>query len=167
MEIVKGVTLGDIILGAIGVAVALALFFSNFPNNLGPWLAIAWVTIIVSLYFNVADDMKLYYTLGYILRFLAQRKKYSKETIKGHSPMKEIIPFEGLHQDRFVNFGEYYAQVIEISPIEFGLLNQYKQDMLMNTFANALRRLSNEQSASIVKINKAKNFKFPTFVLLN
>ena len=155
MEIVKGVTLGDIILGAIGIAVALALFFSNFPNNLGPWIAIAWLTVIVSMYFNVADDMKLYYTLGYILRFLAQRKKYSKENVKGFSPMKEIIPFEGLHQDRYISFGEYYAQVIELSPIEFGLLNQYKQDMLMNTFANALRRLNNEQSASIVKINKA------------
>ncbi|MDD3232117.1 MAG: ATP-binding protein, partial [Clostridia bacterium] len=139
----------------IGVAVAIALFASNFANNLGIWIGFAWVTIIVSLYFHVADNVRLYYTLGYILRFFAQRKKFSKEKIKGHSPISDIVPFVGLHQDRFVDFGKYYAQVIEVQPTEFGLLNEQKQNMLIETFANALRRLSNEQTASIVKLSKA------------
>ncbi|MDD4685937.1 MAG: DUF87 domain-containing protein [Clostridia bacterium] len=155
MEFVKGITLGDIILALIGTAVAISLFTSNFANNLGVWIGFAWVTIIVSMYFHVADDTRLYYTLGYILRFFAQRKKYSKENIKGYSSMTEIIPFVGLNQDRFIDFGEYYAQVIEVFPIEFGLLNEYKQNMLVETFANAIRRLSNDQMASIVKISKA------------
>ena len=154
-EFVRGITLMDIIVGVIGIVVALALFFSNFAGNLGLWFGIAWITVIVAMYFKVADDMRLYYTLGYILRFLAQRKKYSKNTIKGYTSMKDIIPFEKLYQDRYIDYGEYYAQVIEIDPIEFGLLNQYKQDMLMETFANVLRRLSNEQTASIVKLSKA------------
>lgn len=155
MEFIKGITLGDIILALIGTAVAIALFTSNFANNIGVWFGFAWVTIIVAMYFHVADDTRLYYTLGYILRFFAQRKKYSKENVKGYSPMTEIIPFIGLNQDRFIDFGEYYAQVIEVYPIEFGLLNEYKQNVLVETFANAIRRLSNEQMASIVKINKA------------
>ena len=154
-EFMRGITLMDIIVGMIGIVVALALFFSNFAGNLGLWFGIAWVTIVVAMYFKVADDMRLYYTLGYILRFLAQRKKYSKNTVKGYTSMKEIIPFEKLYQDRYIDFGEYYAQVIEIDPIEFSLLNQYKQEMLMETFANVLRRLSNEQTASIVKLSKA------------
>ena len=154
-EFVRGITLMDIIVGVIGIVVALALFFSNFAGNLGLWFGIAWITVIVAMYFKVADDMRLYYTLGYILRFLAQRKKYSKNTIKGYTSMKDIIPFEKLYQDRYIDYGEYYAQVIEIDPIEFGLLNQYKQEMLMETFANVLRRLSNEQTASIVKLSKA------------
>lgn len=155
MEFIRGITLGDIILALIGVAVAIALFTSNFANNLGIWIGFAWVAIIVSLYFHVADDTRLYYTLGYILRFFAQRKKYSKSKDKGYTPITDIIPFTGLNQDRFIDFGEYYAQVIEIFPIEFGLLNEYKQNMLVETFANALRRLSNEQMATIVKTNKA------------
>lgn len=154
-EFFRGVTLLDIIIGVIGVVVALFLFFSNFTGNLGFWFGIAWVTIVAAMFFKVADDMRLYYTLGYILRFLAQRKKYSKETVKGYTSMKELIPFEKLHQDRFVDFGEYYAQVLEVNPIEFALLNQYKQEMLMETFANCIRRLSNDQTASIVKLNKA------------
>ena len=82
MEFLKGVTIGDIILAFIGVGVALGLFLSNFENNLGIWLGIAWVAVIISLYFKVADDLRLYQTLGYIIRFLSQRKRFSKETMK-------------------------------------------------------------------------------------
>lgn len=155
MEFLKGITLGDIILAFIGVAVGLGLFLSNFPNNLGIWLGLAWVSIIISLYFKIADDLRLYQTLGYIIRFLSQRKRFAKEKLKKFSPISEIIPFVDIVQDRFIDFQEYYAQVIEVYPIEFGLLNEYKQDMLVETFANAIRRLSDEQTASIIKLNKA------------
>ena len=154
MEFVKGVTLGDIILGLIGVAVAIALFVSEgLAYNI--WFGIAWLTVIVSLYFKVADDLRLYQTLGFIFRFFAQKKQFAKKQEKGVSPITEIIPFVGTVQDRFIDFENYYAQVFEVFPLEFGLLNEYKQNMLIETFANALRRLSNDQMASIIKLNKA------------
>ncbi len=155
MEIIKNVTLGDIIVGAIGVAGALGLFLSNFASGINYWIGIAWCAVIISLFFKVADDMRLYSTLGYLFRFLAQQKKYSANKAKHTAPISEIIPFVGLKQDRFIDFKEYYAQVIEIQPIVFSLLNEYKRNMVINTFANALRRLTNDQTASIVKLNKA------------
>lgn len=155
IEIVKNVTLGDVIFGMIGVAGALALFFSNFANGLNYWIGIAWCAIIISLFFKVTDNMRLYQTLGYLFRFFAQQKKYSQKKIKGNAPIEELIPFVGLYQDRFIDFKDYYAQVIEIQPIVFSLLNEYKREMCINTFANALRRLTNDQTASIIKLNKA------------
>ena len=155
MEFFKNVTLGDILLAFIGVGVGLGLFLSGLPNNLGIWLGIAWVAIIISLYFKVADDVRLYQTLGYAIRFLAQKKRYSKEKIKKFSPVSEIIPFVDIYQDRFIDYKEYFGMVIEVYPLEFGLLNDYKQEMVIETFANALRRLSDEQSCSVVKVNKA------------
>lgn len=154
MEFVKGVTLSDIILGVIGVAGALGLFLSKgLAYNF--WFGLAWVTIIVSLFFKVADNLKLYETLGFIFRFFAQKKRFSIEKQKKYSPMEEIIPFVGIYQDRFIDFQSYYAQVLEVVPVEFGLLNDYKQNMVVETFANALRRVGAEQSASIIKVNKA------------
>ena len=154
MEFVRGVTIGDILLGVIGVAGAIALFLSQgLAYNI--WFGIAWCTIIVSLYFKVADDIRLYETLAYIFRFFAQRKLFTKEKQKKASPISDIIPFVGVEQDRFINFENYYGQVFEIFPLEFGLLNEYKQNMLIETFANALRRLSNDQMATIIKLNKA------------
>ena len=70
MEFVRGVTAPDIILGVIGVAVALGLILSEgLAYNW--WFALAWVTIIISLYFKVADNLKLYETLGFIFRFFS------------------------------------------------------------------------------------------------
>lgn len=154
MEFVRGVTIPDILLGIIGVAVSLGLILSEgLAYNW--WFALAWITIISSLYFKVADNLKLYETLGYIFRFFAQKKKFSKEKQKKYSPIEEIIPFVGIYQDRFIDFKDYYAQVIEILPLEFGLLNEYKQNMLIETFANALRRIGAGQTVSIIKVNKA------------
>lgn len=154
MEFVKGVTVPDIILGVIGVAVGLGLFLSEgLAYNF--WFGLAWVTIVVSLYFKVADNLKLYETLGFVFRFFAQKKRFSIVEQKKYSPMSEIIPFVDIYQDRFINFESYYAQVLEVKPLEFGLLNQYKQNMVIETFANALRRVNGDQTASIIKVNKA------------
>ncbi len=155
MEIIKNVTLSDIIVGAIGVAGALGLFLSNFAGGINYWIGIAWCAIVVAMFFKVADNMRLYSTLGYLFRFLAQQKKYSINKVKHNASMNELIPFEGVKQDRFIDFKEYYAQVIEVQPIVFSLLNEYKRNMVINTFANALRRLTNDQTASIIKLNKA------------
>ena len=155
MEIIKNVTLSDVIFAVIGVAGALAFFLSNFAGGLNYWIGIAWCAIIISLFFKISDDMRLYQTLGYLFRFFAQRKKYSFKKAKHNSPVQEIIPFTGLYQDRFIDFKEYYAQVIEIQPIVFSLLNEYKRNMVINTFANAIRRLTNDQMATLVKLNKA------------
>ncbi len=152
-EFFKGVTLSDIITAFIGVLVAVALFTANFPYHI--WVAIGWMLIIVSLFFPVADGIRFYYTLGYLFRFFAQKKKYLKNANKVNADIKNIIPFTGFLQDKYIDYGDYYAQVIEITPVEFGLLNDFKQNMLIETFANALRRLNESQTANIVKLSKA------------
>ena len=54
IEIVKNVTLGDIIFGMIGVAGALGFFLSNFASGLNYWIGIAWCAIIISLFFKIS-----------------------------------------------------------------------------------------------------------------
>jgi hypothetical protein len=152
-EFFKNVTLSDIIVAFIGIGVTIALFTANFPYHI--WVAIGWLLLSISMFFPVADGIRFYYTLGYLFRFFAQKKKYIKNAKKESADIKQIIPFEGFVQDRFIDFKDYYASVIEISPIEFNLLNEFKQNMLIETFANAIRRLTEQQSASIVKLSKA------------
>ena len=152
-EFFKGVTLSDIICAFIGIGVAVALFTANFDYHV--WIGIGWLIFAVAMFLPVADGIRFYYTLGYLFRFFAQKKKYSRGAKKQTAEVKTIIPFTGFTQDRFIDYGDYYAQVIEISPVEFGLLNEFKQNMLIETFANAIRRLSDTQSANIVKLSKA------------
>lgn len=156
MEFFRGVTLTDILVGLVLAASVLGLFLANFDFHI--WVALGWLSICIALFFPVADGVKMYATLGYLFRFFAQAKRFSKEKKKRYAPMNQIIPFEGILQDRFIDFKDYYAQVLEITPLEFGLLNEYKQNMLIETFANALRRLGNDQTCSIIKESKAMIF---------
>ena len=152
-EFFKNITLGDIICAFIGISVAIALFMANFPYHI--WVGMAWLVIAIAMFFPIADGVRMYYTLGYLFRFLAQKKKYSKDAKNENAKISAIIPFEGIVNDRFIDYKEYYAQVVEITPMEFGLLNEFKQNMLIETFANAIRRITDFQQAAIVKESKA------------
>jgi len=156
MEFFKGITLTDILVGAIGVGGAFFFAISNLPYHW--YFALAWICIIAMLFMPVDDELKLYGTIGLMIRFIAFKKKYNKDDIDkktGKLRMREIIPYEGIIKDKFLDYKDYFGMVMEIQPIEFGLLDDNKQEMVVKSFANALRRLTPEQSASIIKTNKA------------
>ena len=156
MEFFKGITLSDIIVAAIGAAGGIALAISNLPYNL--YFALAWVCLVAMLFMPIDDELRLYGSLGLLIRFLAFKKKYNKDEVNkktGKLTMREIVPYEGIIKDKFLDYGDYYGMVIEIQPIEFGLLDEQKQEMVIRSFGNALRRINVGQSASIIKTNKA------------
>lgn len=151
-EFIKGVTGLDLVLGLIFIAVAIVLFLANFEMH--AWVAIAWLIIAISMFLKFTDDTRFYNTLVFLLRYSVQKKKFVKGSDKKKSDIHEMIAYEGVYQDRYINFGLYYAQVIEIQPMFFTLLTEYYQDNVIESFANALRRLSPDQTCEIVKISK-------------
>ena len=122
-EFFRNITIGDIIAAFIGIGVALALFLANFEFHI--WVALAWLSLAVSMFFPVADGIRLYYTLGYLFRFFAQKKKYTMDAKAENAKIDAIVPFADIIEDRFIDYKEYYAQVVEITPLEFGLLNEF------------------------------------------
>lgn len=154
LEFIRGITGIDLILGVIGAAIAVVLFASNFPGHF--WIAGVYTIFFLSIFIKISEDERLYVTCAYLFRFMAQKKKFSVDSKKGKKgDISEMIPFEDIYQDRFINFGSYYGQVIEITPVLFGLLTDYTQDNVIESFANALRRLSPDQTCSIIKLNLA------------
>jgi len=153
LEFMKGITILDLILGVVGVAGVIILILANqIPIFVAFVFAILWV----SLFFKVSEDERFYTTLVYLFRFFAQKKKFSINKKAGKkTEIDEIIPYEGIYQGRFIDFGGYYAQVVEVTPVFFGLLNEYTQDAVIESFANALRRLTPDQTCSIMKLNRA------------
>ena len=152
MEFFKGVTLIDVIIGLIGGAGLILLLSANFTYNY--IFAISWLSVIITLFIPVADDLKLYYSLVLLFRFSAFKRKYSKVEEKRHADIKELIPYKEIVNGKYIKYESYYAQVIEITPKEFFLLTEAKQNSLIDTFANALRRLNASQHASLIKVNK-------------
>ncbi len=156
LEFVRGVTGLDLVIGIIVAAIFAVLIASQFTGSI--WVALAWAVLGISLFFKVSDGERMYTTMSYLARFSMQKKKYVKTATKGKGNIQNIIPFETIYQDRFISFGEYYAQVLEVKPILFGLLNEFNQDNVIGAFANAIRRLTASQTCEIVKVNKAMVF---------
>lgn len=151
-EFFRGVTGLDILLGAIFLAIAIILFTANFDYHI--WIGFAWVIVAVSLFFKFADDVRFYTTLVYLMKFAVQKKKFTNDSEGKKGDINTILPYNGVVQDRYIDFGIYYGMVLEVQPMFFTLLTEAFQDNVIDSFANALRRLNNDQTCSIIKIRK-------------
>ena len=141
LEFIRGVTGLDLLIGVILAAIFGLLIASNFPGHI--WIALVWAIFSISLFFKIADSDRFYVTVVHLVRFSMQKKKYEKNPEKGKANIKDIIPFEAIYQDRCIDYGSYYAEVLEVSPILFDLLNEYSQNNVIDIgFGNALRSLS-------------------------
>lgn len=157
MQIFRNVTIWDIIVAIVCLALIIALCASNLPYK---WfIAVAALGISISLFIPIADGIRTYASFVLIFKYLAYPKKYSKRLRHRHKPMADLVPYDDILETKFISYSrEYYASVIEIKPIEFFMLSEFKQDMIISTFGNALKRLTQNQQASIVKISKAMLF---------
>lgn len=159
MEFAKGITLSDILMFFLIGGVFAGLLLANFPYHV--YVGIAWITIGAAMFLKIDDGLRLYSSIILIFRFMAFKRKYTKNKdplSKKPSTIDQIMSFEKIDSEKFIDFGSYYGQVVEVRPVEFTLLNEYKQDQLVRTFSNALSRLTATQTASIVKVNKAMIF---------
>lgn len=159
MEFFKGITLADILVAAIGVTGIILFGLSTLPYNW--YFALGWGCLVAMLFMPIEEDLRLYGSIGLFIRFIAFKKKYNKSDVgkkTNRLKIRDIVPYEGIIQDKILDFKDYYAMVISIKPIEFGLLNAHKQELVIRSLADAIRRMSNEQSASIIKVSKALVF---------
>lgn len=155
MEFLRNITLADLIYIVICTIVALFIFLSNFRYgnvNLSIYLGLAFVSFAIALFVQIEEGVRIYTFIGLVFRFMALPKRFSIEEHKrGYNKMQKLVPFERIYLDRYIDYMEYKATVIEIKPLSFYLYNEYKQNMIINTFANAMRRLNPDQYCSVVK----------------
>ena len=160
IEFAKNITLGDIIMFLVCLAGLGLILLSNLFGNYKWWYAIAWIAFSISLFVPVDEGLRIYSSIGLILRFSAFRKKYinSKDKVKGYRNINEITPFISIDTGKFINLGDYYGMVIEIDPIAVELMPESQQDDMINTFARGLRRMTQGQSACMIKTRRPMRF---------
>ncbi|MBQ9791694.1 MAG: ATP-binding protein [Clostridia bacterium] len=152
----RNFTVPDLVLIFVGalLAVLVAMSNINIANLPSYYLAggvlIAWCMLLL----EVSDGIRLYYSIVLTFKFSAYKKQYSKGKEKGSAPMSAIMPCDDISLDKYLQFGTYYASVIEVNPISFGLLNEERQNMTINSFAAALQRLGSTQKMTMLKTRK-------------
>jgi hypothetical protein len=152
-EFVRGITAGDLFwLGAtLGGAFVIAVSGAGVPGYFVAFLV--GMLGVVGIIRN-RESERIYEKIWLWFKFLSFAKKYGKNVRGSVKPIINIVPYEKL-EDKYIFFGTYYGAVIEIQPIEFGLLDISRQDMVVNTLANAFRRMNDKQSASLVNLERA------------
>lgn len=149
---VKGLTSGDLIWLVVGAVLAGLCFASGLIPLFFLGGAVA-LFVIVGMTKDSAGD-RMYSSYFWYYRFLAYPKKYAKKIDRGYVEINRLIPYQGLIDDKYIDYGNYHATVVEISPVEFGLLGNETQMSLINNFANALRRIGTNNVGSLVSFEK-------------
>ena len=152
-EFIKGITANDLFWGGAVGGIAMAIAFSG-AGVVGILIACLLAMVGGIGIIRDKDGDRVYDKMWTWFKFLAYAKKYNKEVKFGFKPMNMIVPYEKVEQ-KFINFGTYFGAVLEIDPIEFGLLDIARQDMVVGTLANAFRRMNEKQSASLINLERA------------
>ncbi len=158
LELIKGITIADFVyLIFCGVVFALfAISGLSFGIPLGLVVAIILALMVVK-----TNGVALYTNVMYGFRFLAFRKHYIRKTTEkgklNSGDVRQLIPYNKI-DGKYIDFNDYFASVVEIQPVGFFMLNEYKQNLLINSFTNAFRRLTESQSASLYKTRRPMLF---------
>ena len=150
-EFLRGITGADLFYIAIAFGVSLGIGISDLP---GAIFIGGGVLLLFILGFPKFGDYRAYQMVWRWFAFFAYSRKYAKITGGGYRNINEIIPYKGIESGNIIDYGEYFAMVLEIKPIEFTLLDARKQDMVIQNFANALRRINSNQSASLFRLER-------------
>ena len=163
-EFARNITLGDVFLGIICLAFAIVIISSNLFKIAGGdyrWYALlGWISIVVSLYIPIDEGLRLYSSVVLIIRFAAFPKKYigGNVKMKGFLSMSKLTPFFNIEMGKYVNFGDYFGMVLEIYPVALDLMQEDAQDQVINTLSKALKLISINQRASIIKTTKPMRY---------
>ena len=118
------------------------------------WLVGVWALIFVLLMINAAPNTRVYQALGHLFKYLFGRRNYRRQKINTASSVQALMPYSGVLEDGLIDFKEYYGGVIEIFPVEFYMLSEDRQNAFISAVDNAIKTLSTEQVAMIVKTQR-------------
>ena len=151
VEFYRNVSLVDIIIGVIGIAIELLLLFANFGRM--QYLIMAVVLGVFVCLFLPVDGEKLYMQMGSWLVYAVSNKTFKKNSGNAKDDMSVLFPYTGI-RDGLIEYEDYMAGVLEISPKEFRLLSEYKQNELIDkVFANVIKGVTGKSRASLIKID--------------
>ena len=150
LQFYKDFTLSDVILALVILLFAVMAVTSNLPQRF--YIGIGIISSSIPLFLK-SGDVRLYQSVWYLFKFIAVKKKYGNE-LPGSKNISNIIPFTGI-KDGHIIYPSYFAGVIEINPIEFRLLDENRQDYLIDrVISNCIKYVSGDQCMDIVKIDK-------------
>ena len=151
LQFYKNVTITDVVLAVIGLSFLALAVSSNLPNK---WIVAMVILIIFAPLFIPIGDVKLYNAIGYGLKFVFAKKNFAKSK-HGKSNIGTIVPYLKIEDNLIRQKENGFTGVIEIKPIEFNMLSEYKQNYFIDgVLSNILKNIGVFQELDIVKLER-------------
>ncbi len=156
VQFFKNISVADILFALLGLVLVVVICLSNI--GISRFFIALVVACAVGCLFLPYDGQRFYLFFRTFVRYLFSVKKYVKQDVESASSVKAIFAFKNV-KDGYIEFGDYYAGVLEIGSREFRLLTGFRQDQIINNhFGKVIRAISGKTRASLVKIDKKINF---------
>ena len=148
----KNYTLTDAIIALTFIVLIAMVAMSGI--GIRWWLCGGFVLLFILLMLNTSPNTKLYQALGYLVRFTFGRRKFRKHKLNTANNVLAITPYSGVLEDGLIDYKDYYGGVVEIFPVEYYMLTEERQNAFITAVDNALKTLSTDQVAMIVKTQR-------------
>jgi len=151
----KGVSITDLVLGLIFLVFIAVTLSSNLEHRF--FIAIGALIVAMPLYMKTGEE-RLYKTLYNLFRYFVSRKRFTyKGGTKNNTSL--LVPYSRVEDNLLKLKDGTWVGVVEITPIEFNMLDERKQNYLIdNMLANVLRNVGLFQDVNIVKLEKPMIF---------
>jgi len=150
MQFYKGITLPDVIIALVLLAIVTLIATSNLPYKL--LIALGAACISLPAFIPIGEE-KIYMQAWNLIRYIFSRKTYVKG---GKYGTAGLFPFAELSDNCIVNTDGTLTGVLRIRPIEFSLLSAQKQDFIIDgALTNIFNSLGASQEAAIVRLEKS------------
>ena len=133
-------------LGFFGV---VALFLTS-NLKLAPKITLSVISLICSgvLFIPIRREL-LYRDLFRLIRYLAEKKKYTKAS----GDIAKIVPQLSI-ENNIIKYPGYVGAVVELKSISLELQDDIEQELTLEEFENALRYVDATHGCDIVKIDR-------------
>jgi hypothetical protein len=123
----KGITIPDILIAIAALAVVAVTLSSNFAFRV--YIAVAVVCLVAPLYVSVGEQ-RLYVQIAYLFRYVFSKKRFGPDK---KAPVSSVIPYrEAKNSIVYCKDGSVFG-AIEVEPVNFGVLDEAKQDDLIES----------------------------------
>jgi conjugal transfer ATP-binding protein TraC len=142
----KGITIPDILIAIAALAVVAVTLSSNFAFRV--YIAVAVVCLVAPLYVSVGEQ-RLYVQIAYLFRYVFSKKRFGSDK---KAPVSSVIPYrEAKNGIVYCKDGSVFG-VIEVEPVNFGVLDEAKQDDLIESvYARVLNSVGPDEEWSLIK----------------
>lgn len=141
----------DIIVMFIILVIVLLICMSNLPGRFVVAIVIAIMSIML---FMPTGPSTLFYTDALqFLKFSFGKKKFTKE-----KDIDMLMPFKDINERGVIVYDNYFAAVLEVGQKEFGIEDEYQQNIDIDTLAQALKYVEDGQTVDLVKIDRPVKF---------